>query len=335
MNEKRIEWKVGVFVLAGILLIAALLLNFSKGTRLFRKTYGVNLWVPSVGGLRESSAVFLSGVQVGQVKHIKLAEDGRSAVIRLQLRDGFPIYKDAEFVIEQMGLLGDQFVTIHPKQNKGPILQDGDEVSGVEPFNLQEVARSATDLMKRFDNLSAELKDAVNRLNHQLFDSNTLANASATVANVRTASERARTMIERADGLIAGNVQPVNTSVSNLVAFTEQLRSATARLEETIVTNRNEITAATKNLEVASASLKNLVTGADAGQGTIGALFRDEPLRQRLTATINNAEALSGNLVVLSSNLNRYGLFYKPLPPRTPAETKQLEFYPGKSPFKP
>ncbi len=39
MNQSRLEWKVGLFVFIGLVLLAALLLAFSKGTTFFRPTY--------------------------------------------------------------------------------------------------------------------------------------------------------------------------------------------------------------------------------------------------------------------------------------------------------
>ena len=41
MDKSRFEWKVGLFVFIGLVLLAALLLQFSKGTSLFRPTYDI------------------------------------------------------------------------------------------------------------------------------------------------------------------------------------------------------------------------------------------------------------------------------------------------------
>ena len=41
MNESRLEWKVGLFVFMGLVLLGGLLLQFSKGTTFFRSTYEI------------------------------------------------------------------------------------------------------------------------------------------------------------------------------------------------------------------------------------------------------------------------------------------------------
>jgi hypothetical protein len=67
-----------------------------------------------------------------------------------------------------------------------------------------------------------------------------------------------------------------------------------------------------------------LVSGVEAGQGLIGSLFKDPQLK-------DNVSNLTANFAALSSNLNRYGLLYKPRQPKTNVVTRSL--YRGKGPF--
>src|SRR5438309_1578041 len=49
MNKTtRIEWKVGLFVLIGLVLFGALMLNFSKGITRFKSTYKLHLIMTTV-----------------------------------------------------------------------------------------------------------------------------------------------------------------------------------------------------------------------------------------------------------------------------------------------
>src|ERR1019366_10194204 len=145
MEQKRLETKVGLFVLVGLTLLAVLLIQFSKGTSLFRGTYTLRLHAGNVGGLKQRAGVLLSGVQVGSVSDIQLAEDGKSVIISLKIYNDYKnkIYHDARFVIEQAGFLGDQYVSVITVSNQPPVLTNGADVECQEPFNLQEVARGA------------------------------------------------------------------------------------------------------------------------------------------------------------------------------------------------
>ena len=50
MEQKRLETKVGLFVFVGLVLLAVLLIQFSKGTSIFRGTYELRLHASNVGG---------------------------------------------------------------------------------------------------------------------------------------------------------------------------------------------------------------------------------------------------------------------------------------------
>src|ERR1017187_1615447 len=103
MEKSRLELKVGLFVAIGLVLLAVLLVEFSKGTSLFRGTYSLRLHAVNVGGLKVKSGVLLSGVQVGTVSQIDLATNSKSVTIILKIYKDFPIYHDARFVIQQAG----------------------------------------------------------------------------------------------------------------------------------------------------------------------------------------------------------------------------------------
>jgi hypothetical protein len=99
-------------------LLAVLLIQFSKGTSLFRGTYELRLHAVNVGGLKQRAGVLLAGVQVGSVSDIQLADDGKSVTILLKIYKDYKIYHDARFVIEQSGFLGDQYVSVIPTANR-------------------------------------------------------------------------------------------------------------------------------------------------------------------------------------------------------------------------
>src|ERR1035441_1914265 len=157
MDKSRLETKVGLFVFIGLVLLAALLIQFSKGTSLFRGTYELRLHASNVGGLKPRAGVLLAGVQVGSVSDIKLAEDGKSVTILLKVYKDSKIYHDARFVIEQSGFLGDQYVSVIPTSNAPPVLTNSEDVVCQEPFNLQEVARSTSGFIKRIDETAKKL----------------------------------------------------------------------------------------------------------------------------------------------------------------------------------
>ncbi|HMJ89349.1 MAG TPA: MlaD family protein [Candidatus Acidoferrum sp.] len=322
MSESRFAGKVGLFVVVGIVLIAVLMLNFSRGVGLFKPKYEIKMRMGTVAGLKISSAVYLSGVQIGNVDAVELDPTNKNVVVTLSILKQYPLRKDSRFMIDQIGVLGDQFVTITPGSLDAPPLNDGDEVPGQEPFNFQEVARSANDLLRRFEQLGGVVEEAVKRVNTHVLDTQTLSNLSRTISNFQEASDTASTVVDNLGVLITNNAPAITMSLSNLLAFTDRLRKIAGDLDETVATNRNGLNVSMHNLEQSTASLKKLTADAEAGHGIVGGLFRDEQMRGQVSQTLSN-------LSILSSNLNRYGLLYKP---KQPKETKE-PIHRGKSPF--
>ena len=302
MEKSRLETKVGLFVVLGLALLASLLILFSKGTSLFSRTYELRLHASNVGGLKERAGVLLAGVQVGGVSSIQLAEDGKSVTILLDIYKGCKIYRDARFIIEQSGFLGDQYVSIIPTSNAPPVLVNGDEVNCQEPFNLQEVARSASGFIQRIDDTAKKLDESVTDLRRVVLNEETLTNFSATMHNLRTVSEEAMGTVNNINALVATNGPQINLAVSNVVFFSQELLRLAGSAEGVLATNSAGITVAVKNIESSTEVLKDLLNDVQSGKGLAGTMLENEQLT-------TNVQAIANNLAVASSNLNRLGLW--------------------------
>jgi phospholipid/cholesterol/gamma-HCH transport system substrate-binding protein len=303
MEKSRLQTKVGLFVVLGLALLATLLILFSKSTSPFSRTYELRLHASNVGGLKPRTGVLLAGVQVGSVSSIQLAGDGKSVTILLDIYQGCKIYRDARFIIEQSGFLGDQYVSIIPTSNAPPVLVNGDEVNCQEPFNLQEVARSASGFIKRIDETAKKLDDSASDLRRIVLNEQTLTNFSATMHNMRTISEQALGTVNDINALVATNSSQINLAVSNVVFFSQELLRLANSAEGVLATNSTGITAAVKNIESSTEVLKDLLNNVQSGKGLAGTMLENEQLT-------TNVQAIANNLAIASSNLNRLGLWH-------------------------
>ena len=302
MEKSRLETKVGLFVLIGLVLLAVLMIQFSKGTSLWRGTYNLKLQTRNVGGLKQQAAVLLAGVQVGTVKQIQLNPGGTNVTILLQIYRDFPIYHDARFVIEQSGFLGDQFVSVVPTTNAPPILGDGAVVSCQEPFNLQEVARSAAGFIQRIDETAKKLDASVTDLRAQVLNAGTLANFGSSITNMKLFTEQALNTVKNINGIVNTNGAQFDIAVSNAVAFSAGLLQLENSASDILATNSVNINQTTKNLVETSATFKQLAADMQAGKGLAGVVLQNPELA-------TNVQAIAANLAVTSSNLNRLGLW--------------------------
>lgn len=295
MDKKRLETKVGLFVFIGLVLLAVLLVQFSRGNSIFRRTYTVKLETRNVGGLKMKSSVLLSGVPVGSVKDIDLNPSGTNVTVTLQLYKSLPVYHDARFVVQQSGFLGDQFIAIIPTTNAPPLLADGDTVYCEEPFDLQEVARSAAGFIQRLDGTAKKLDAAMTDLRAQVLNAQTLANFGGALTNLRLFTEQALGTVQNINGVVATNGAQISAAVSNAVLFSANLVRLSDSANGILATNGANLTETTEKI-------KQLAADVQAGKGLAGALLQNPQLA-------TNLQDIAENLSITTSNLNRTGLW--------------------------
>jgi phospholipid/cholesterol/gamma-HCH transport system substrate-binding protein len=255
-----------------------------------------------VGGLKERAGVLLAGVEVGSVSAINLSDDGKSVTILLSIYKNFKIYHDARFVIEQSGFLGDEYVSVIPTTNMLPFLTDGADVDCQEPFNLQEVARSASGFIERIDETAKKLDASVSDLQRVVLNEQTLTNFSVAVGNLRTFTEQAMGTIGDINAIIATNGSQASLAVSNAVAFSQELNRLAGSADMLLATNGVEISSAVKNIEFSTEILTNLMVDLKSGRGLAGTMLQNEQFA-------TNVQAIANNLSITTSNLNRHGLW--------------------------
>jgi phospholipid/cholesterol/gamma-HCH transport system substrate-binding protein len=319
MDKKRLEWRVGIFVFIGLVALAVLMLQFTKGSSLFKPTYNLYLKSKNVGGLKAGASVLMSGVPIGSVSDIELNPQGTNVTITLKIYKKYAIRKDAEVRIEQSGFLGDQFVAVVPRLNEKEPWQPNDHLEADEPFNLQEVARSAANFLKSVDQTTKRLDDAIADVRRLLLNEETLTNLAVAVGNARVATEHAVSAVDNINVLVATNSAAVGSAVSNVVFFSQQINQFAGGLKDVVATNGNELSLAVRNFEESTEHLNGLLEDVRAGKGLAGDVLKNEQLA-------TNVNAIAANLSVTTSNLNRLGLwhflFHKEIPPEEKAKGK-------------
>ncbi len=316
--KPRFEWKVGLFVFIGLVLVAALLIEFSKGTTFFRSTYDIQLQAENAGLLQAQAQVRMSGVQVGSVSAINLAANGKFVTIVLRIYSDYKIYKDARFVLEQSGFLGDQYVAIIPTKNEGEVFGPGKaNVAHAEaPFNLQEFTRSASGFIARIDDTIKKLNESLVDVQRLVLNPETLTNLAVTAANLRDISEQAEVTMGRIDVVVATNGPGLSQVITNLVDFSQGMKQVAGSLNGLLATNTPQLNSAVSNIDASSESLKALLADVQAGKGAAGELLKNPQVARQVGEII-------ANLSVTTSNLNRVGLWgilwkHKPREPAAP-----------------
>lgn len=316
MNDSRFAFKVGLFVVVGVALIALLILNFSKGMTLFNPTYKLRVILPNAAGLKATADVMMSGVPIGKVSSLELADYGKSVHITISILAKYKISTNAHFHIDALGFLGDQYVEVSPptetgqaQTNETAYFQNGETVHGEATFNMQEAVRSISGLMDQARKAVKDLDQAITNVNASALSTATLGNFVLAVSNLQVVSERAVGAAGRAEDLLSANAAPFNSAVSNFQALSVRLAATATALDQIVVTNGDDVRKVVENLTVASDQFKQMTLDLQAGKGTAGALLKDPKLSGETASFISNANTMAAEFGAFGSNLNQRGIW--------------------------
>src|SRR2546423_1346156 len=116
-SDKSLELKVGAFVLVGLGVLAALLVQFGRLGEGFQSYYQLLVKFPDASGLLKGSDVLLAGAKIGHVSGgPRLAESGLGVDVRLRIFGFVKIPAGSRFTVGSSGLLGDRFVAVTAPQ---------------------------------------------------------------------------------------------------------------------------------------------------------------------------------------------------------------------------
>jgi len=127
---------VGCFVLVGLAAIAYLSLSIGGISYTGPKGLKVFADFDEIGGLKPRAPVVISGVKVGEIESIGLAEDYRARV-RFNLDPALKLPSDTTASIVTSGVLGDRYVSLQPGAEE-VLLKSGDRIEFVESAVILE-----------------------------------------------------------------------------------------------------------------------------------------------------------------------------------------------------
>lgn len=160
--KQHLDIRVGLFVLGGLLLLI-LGIFFTKDVSFFRRYYILNVEFEFAEGIKKFSPVRFSGVEIGQIKDVKVVNDKGAykvlVVARVESQTKVPV--DSRFFINSLGVLSEKYLEIIPGE-KDVYLHDGQLVLGISPIPLRSITESANLVIKKMQDFldDAQFKDA-------------------------------------------------------------------------------------------------------------------------------------------------------------------------------
>lgn len=169
MNKKsNYIWKLGMFVLLGLVLFVITIYWIGQNQNLFGSTFRLNVNFKNISGLKIGNNVRFSGIDVGTVKNIAFVSDS-TVVINLVIKEEVQKYikKDAIASIGSDGLMGDKVLTISPGTLSHTIVKDNDMIASSKAIEIEDLMKG---LKKSIDNaaiITTELASFTSKMNNK------------------------------------------------------------------------------------------------------------------------------------------------------------------------
>jgi phospholipid/cholesterol/gamma-HCH transport system substrate-binding protein len=309
--------RLGLFVLAGLLLLVFTLYMLGKEKNLFGSTFTLKAQFENVNGLKSGNNVRFSGIEVGTVKKVVIICDTLievTMIIDTKVK-GF-IQKNAQVSIGTEGLMGNRVLNIIPVHERSTPVESGDLLATKKSTDIESMLHTLGYTNKNIATVSDEMKMTIQRINNSkalwslLNDTSLTTNLRNSLINLRVASARAGEFTGKLND-IASDVKNGKGTIGKLIkdsALALNLYETADLLKQT----GEKANVLTDKLVALSESVKSDI---EQGKGTANLLLKDSSFANKLSETIGNiekaSEGLNQNMEALKHNFLFRGYFRK------------------------
>jgi phospholipid/cholesterol/gamma-HCH transport system substrate-binding protein len=296
MEERIIQFRVGVVVIAAALVAGILVFLFGEGVR---GQYTVYLKYKSAPGVTVDTPVRKNGVLIGRVAAVELVDEG--VVLTLKIDDNREIRLGEVPRIGTASLLGDaviNFVPGGPGSEQGLVQPDAVLTNGIIESNpLQAIGSLAA--------LQGDIQSAIASIDNA---GQGVAGVSQQLSDVLGGNEdQLKSLVAKSD-LALDNINSVMTNLNELVGDDEikqQLRKTVMELPMVLADARatlNEAKSTIKGFDRVSSRAEANLANLEELTRPLGE--RGDEIAASLERTIRNADELLGQLVMFTEAIN-------------------------------
>jgi phospholipid/cholesterol/gamma-HCH transport system substrate-binding protein len=233
MSPKGEQALVGVFVIAATTVLIGTVFAMSGAFGRSVKTY--HAYFPFAGGLEPGATVrYSGGPKAGHVETLRIDPQNPARIeIIFSVQSDIPVKADSKAKIMSMSPLGDNHLEVLPGGVSTALARDG-AILPSDPYidfnaltaKINDLAPDAQKLLQTLNDRGTELKVTIDRVN-DLLSAQNRANLSATLATTRS-------MLEEDRPHIKGTLQNLNTVTAKLQPLLDDFRKTTADATQTI-----------------------------------------------------------------------------------------------------
>jgi len=234
------NWKLGMFVVIGLVLFVITIYFVGKQQNLFGDTFNLKSQFKTVSGLKVGNNVRFSGINVGTVSEIELINDS-TVVVSLLMEEDVQKYikKDAMASIGSDGLMGDKVLTVSPGTISQVVVKDNDFIKSKAAVEMEDLMKSVKTTLDNAGIITAELAQFSSSMNNgngtlsKLMNDKKFANSlQNTLANLEVSTKefsKFTTSMNNGKGMLSKLVNDeklgikLDSTISNLESGTKGL----------------------------------------------------------------------------------------------------------------
>ncbi len=181
------EIKTGVVVVVAALLLLYLIVKM--GGVNVREGYEIKCVFNYVSGLEDKAPVKLAGVVVGEVEGVAhtYTDDETKVLVALLLNNNAKIRQDSKVRISTTGLIGEKYIEITGGSKGSPFVAKGATITGIDPFEMEEIIEMGKSLAERLDSAMQDLQKLMGNANGVLSDNR--EDIRSAITNLKDTSE--------------------------------------------------------------------------------------------------------------------------------------------------
>ena len=308
-SEKQVKWsqlRVGLTVIFACITLAVLIFVMTGTTGLFTRKIMVRAYVDNAGGLRVGAPVRLEGVDIGNVKGIRVVRDPArrltpvEILMKITTKYAENMGSDCVASLNTAGVLGEVFVDLDCRQAKGGPLTNGAELPTKDVAQLQDVVRASQGtlenvdtLVKRLDSILTYVQSGQGSIGKVIYDPALFDRANDMLTQLQHIVAQANSTQGSIGKLLNSDelYNKANSAVDNLNKIIDEINKGNGTAGKFI-----KDPALYDNANQTLAKANQLMTDINAGKGTLGKLAKDEALAKKLDDTVTRLNAILARL---------------------------------------
>jgi len=272
------EIKVGLFVLAGIIILAYMSVRVGKFDFGRKKGYEVFAYFDNVSGLNIDVPVEIAGIEVGRVEGIGL--ERRKAKVTMRIAPDTSVPRDSKAFVRTKGVLGDKFIQIIPGKPESPSLKDGERI--VDTYTPTDIDQ----LINRIGEVALDIRKVSKSIGNVLGGEEGEEKMRQILDNITTSTASLNRIME-------DNEKRISSLLTNFNEFSKDMKDVSDANKEYVNRIVMDIKEITTQLKQAVEAFSTIAKKIERGEGTLGKLIHDSRTIEDLNQTLAHLKSIS------------------------------------------